>query len=189
MASLLFDAPYWLLILLALAGAVTFYLGLNRQEQNLRTAGFALFGAAAVLLVLRFTVETDEKRVEKQARMLIAAISRNDWAAARPYLKRAHLAETAVSGEELTKYGESCYSLYGLTDVQLNSVDVQRNPNIITANISVTSHHKGIYVDTVPSRWKLEYPKGADGWSLTEIIAVKIGFGDTGNPKDFFPKK
>jgi hypothetical protein len=187
--SLLFDAPYWLIVLLAVAGIVVAYMGMNRQQKNLRTAGIALLGIAALLLVLRFTVETDEKRIEKQSRALIEAVSKNDWTTAGQYIKQAELESTNLSGDDLAKYGRDAYKLYGLTDVKLNSVDIKRQPNVITATIAVTSHHTGVYVDTVPSTWNLEYQKNLDGWVLMKIIAVKIGFGDTGNPKDFFPKK
>src|SRR6266700_7659451 len=58
MPTLLLDAPYWLVGLLMLVGIVLIFTGLRRQQVNLRTAGIALAALAALLLVLRFTVQT-----------------------------------------------------------------------------------------------------------------------------------
>src|SRR2546421_7051617 len=79
MISLLLNAPYWLIIILAVLGVVVLFSGLRRQQQGVRTIGLVMLAAAALLLILRATVPTPEKKVERDARDLLTAIGNNDW--------------------------------------------------------------------------------------------------------------
>jgi hypothetical protein len=187
MTTLLFDAPTWLLALLAVFGLAVTFTGLRRGQINMRNTGLAMLAAAALLFVLRATVQTDEKRVEKATRGLVEAVSRKDWATAAKYLRHARMYEW--DGDELVRQATELSTHYGLTGVVVNSVDVHRDPNVITATVSVTSSHQGTYVDSVPSTWKFEYQKRAEGWVLTNLIPAKIGIGDTGKAEDIIRMK
>lgn len=182
MMSFLFDAPIWIMLLLAALGAVLAFMGLQKQQNGLRNAGVGMLCTAILLFILRVTIETDEKRVEKDVRGMIEAISQNDWAAAAPYLKHAQLYNWA--GDDLLAQGKRLTAQYGLTAVKVNSIETRREPNVITATVSVTSFHKGIYVDSVPSTWSMEYQKRQKKWVLINLLPTRIGFGDTGRPED-----
>jgi hypothetical protein len=63
----------------------------------------------------------------------------------------------------------------------LNSIETRQEPNVITVTVSVTSHHKNLYVEAVPSTWVLEYQKRPQGWTLIKLTPVKVGFQDNTN--------
>ena len=187
MMSLLFDAPVWIMLLLAAVGVVIGFMGLQRQQAGLRNAGLGMICAALLLLIFRMTIETDDKRVEKEVRGMIDAISKNDWTAATPYLQHARLYDW--DGEDLIAQGKRLTARYGLTGVKVNSIETRRELNVITATVSVTSFHTGIYVDSVPSTWNMEYQKRQQKWALTSLLPTRIGFGDTGRPEDIIRGK
>ena len=187
MSSLLFDAPIWLLIFLALIGTGVTFTGLQRLQNSMRNAGLAILGVAALLLLLRVVVETDEKRVEKDARALVVSISQQDWPAAGTYLRHAKLYD--MDGDKLLRHAKDLSSHYGLTSVAVNSIEVRREPSVMVAIVSVTSQHKNNYIDSVPSTWNFEYQKRQGKWVLTNLVPAKIGMGNTGNPEDIIRMK
>ena len=182
MMSLLFDAPVWFILLLIAVGVVLAFMGLQRQQNGMRNTGIGMICAALLLFVLRMTVETDEKRVEKDVRGMMDAISKNDWAAATLYLSRTRL--YTWEGDDLIAQGKRLSSHYGLTGVTVNSIETRREPNVITATVSVTSHHKGMDFDSVPSTWNMEYQKRQQKWVCTSLLPTRIGVGDVGRLED-----
>ena len=180
MSSLLFDAPYWIVALLAVAGIAVTWSAMQRQHLGLRKAGIGLLAVAAILLMLRLTIETDEKRVEKQVRGLMEAVSKDDWKTAGGYLKHARMYEW--SGEEVTDAGKN--AAWGLTEVTVNSLAMKRELDVFTVTLSITTAHKDQYVSSVPSVWSLEYEKRSKEWVLTHLVPVKIGPNDIVNPEE-----
>jgi hypothetical protein len=176
--TLLFDAPAWLLVLLAVVGLALLLSGLRRQQDKLGRAGVALLAVAALLFILRLLVPTAEKKVEKQSRDLMDAIGRNDWPTVSRLVRNARFADwEGWDGEQIAKNGQQAAERYGLVGLKINSLETRREPNVISVTVSVTTSHKGIFVDTVPSTWLLEYQQRPQGWVLTRIVPVKIGWG------------
>ena len=175
MTSLLFNAPYWLLALLVLVAVALIFTGLRRQQGQLRIAGIALIALAALLLVLRLTVMTDEKRVERDARSLVEAVGHNNWTTAARHLEHARLLE--LEDGALAARAQSICKLYGLTGIKVNALEVRREPNVITVTLSLTSQHSGQFADSVPSNWVFEYQKQGKEWTLMQIVPVSIGYG------------
>src|SRR5258708_10963915 len=91
MTALLLNSPYWLIVILALIGVAVLFSGLRGGHAGQRKVSFVLLGLAALLLVLRMTVPTPEKKVERQARALMNAIGNNDWTTVNQLTKRASL--------------------------------------------------------------------------------------------------
>jgi hypothetical protein len=87
--TLLTNAPLWLLVMLPLIGVVLLVTGVQRDQKRLRTGGFGLILAALLLAILRWTVPTDEKTVERKTRDLVAAVSSGDWNSVNQLLKHA----------------------------------------------------------------------------------------------------
>ena len=182
MTNLLFNSPYWLVSLLGVLAFVLLFTGMRRGQTNVRTAGIALFALVALLLVFRFTVDTDEKRIERQTRAMVEAVSKNDWTTAATYLRHARL--FSYQGDELVAHAKRRAQDYGLTEVKVNSIELVRQPNVYVVNLSVTSYHKNSLVDSVPSTWSLEYQKRSEGWVLTNLVPVRVGMGDGVRPQD-----
>jgi hypothetical protein len=177
MIDMLLDAPYWLVAMLALVGIGLLLSGLRRQQDKMSRSGIGLLAAAALLLILHIAVPTPQKKVEQQTRDLMEAIGRDDWATAGRLMRHAHMMEWKEEGAELAKAGQEKAHFYGLTGVKVNSLDTKREPNVILVRVSITTYHKGIYVDSVPSVWDLEYQKRLEGWVLTHIDMRSVGYG------------
>jgi hypothetical protein len=182
MFLILLDTPIWILLALTLAGLVVGYRGLSRANQQERLIGMVLIAAAALLLALRLTIETDQKHVEKQVRTMIEQISKGNWDSAASALAHARLLEW--EGEALVQHGKDLSERYGVTEVTINSLESKREPNVITVTVSVTSHHKNFYVNSVPSTWVLEYHKRPQGWILIKLTPAKVGMQDSTNAEE-----
>jgi hypothetical protein len=177
MGSLITNAPYWFVGLLGLLGIAVLFTGLRRGNQQMRLIGFIALFVAILLVVLRLVLPTDEKRAEKQARDLIAAVSEQNWDRMKQMTRHASLVAPGISieGDGIADTCQRVAKDFGLVSVKVNSIDMKKEPNVITAVVSVTSSHSGAYVDTVPSTWVFEYQKRGDAWVLTRIESQKIG--------------
>lgn len=178
MTNLLFDAPVWIILAIALLGTVVSFMGLRTGQNSMRNYGLGFIGLAILLVVFRMTIVTDEKRVERQTRALVAAVATGDWTSATDMMKHARFYD--FSGDEVSAHGKALAQQYGLHDITVNSVEVTKSPNIIQSKLKVVSHHKSQYVDNVPSNWTFEYQKRAAGWVLTLITFEGLSFGDKG---------
>ena len=173
MSTLLFDAPVWIIVGIALLGAVILYTALAKAQPSLRNYGFGFIALAALLLIFRLTIVTDEKKVENLTRDLILAFNNKDWPKAKTLTKNAMFYN--MNGDELMAQAQKLSDQYSLQSVNLNNIDVTKNPNIISSKVSVTSHHKHDYLDNLPSQWTFEYQKRTAGWVLTLITFDGIG--------------
>jgi hypothetical protein len=177
MIDMLLDAPYWLVGALALTGIGLLLSGLRRRQEKMSRGGIGLLAAAALLLVFHIAVPTPQKKVQQQTRDLMEAIGRDDWETAGRLLRHAHLMDWPEEGTDLARRGRERAQFYGLTGVKVNTLETRREPNVIVVTVSITTYDKGIYVDSVPSVWDLEYQKRLEGWVLTHIVMVKVGWG------------
>jgi hypothetical protein len=171
--TLLTNAPLWLLVMLPLIGLVVLVTGVQRDEKRLRTGGFGLIIATLLLAILRWTVLTDEKTVERKTRDLVAAVSSQDWKTVNELLKHANM--MGWEGDVLARETQRFADEYHLQSVGVSSLSVQRQPQVFVVTLWVVSHHHSDMYDTVPSTWQLEYQKRLEGWVVTSITPVKIG--------------
>jgi hypothetical protein len=176
--TLLTNAPLWLLVMLPLIGVVLLVTGVQRDEKRLRTGGFGLILAALLLAILRWTVPTDEKTVQRKTRDLVAAVSSQDWKTVNELLKHASM--IGWQGDELARQTQRFAAEFQLQSVGVTSLSVRRQPQIFVVTLSVLSHHHSDMYDTVPSTWQLEYQKRLEGWVVTSITPVKIGTTEAG---------
>ena len=177
MSSLLLNAPTWIIIAIALLGAIVLYMAMTKGQSSLKNYGLGFLGLAVLLVIFRMTIVTDEKKVELLTRDLVGAFNDKDWAKAKSMMKNARFYD--FGGEELVNHAQHLSDQYSLQSVSLNNIEVTKNPNIISSKIKVTSHHKHDYFENLPSQWTFEYQKRTQGWMLTLITFDGIGaFGD-----------
>lgn len=170
----LLNAPILLVLLVALVGIVLLISGLRAGRREFQWAGYAVLVLALLLELAALFVPTDSKTVERKARDLMAAISAGNWTAVDPMFKHATMYNW--QGSELTRAAHDAADRYGLTDVRVNGMTVHKEPLAITVRISVTTHHKEQYVDSVPSTWDFQYQKRPpEGWVLIQVTPIQIG--------------
>jgi hypothetical protein len=175
--TLLTNAPMWLLVMLPLIGVVLLGSGVQRDQKRVRTWGFGLILAAILLAIVRWTVPTDEKTVDRKTRDLVAAVSHQDWKTVDQLLKHARL--LGWEGDELARQTQRFAEEFQLQSVGVTSTSVQRQSQLFVVTLSVISHHHSDMYDTVLSTWRLEYQKRLEGWVVTSITPVRIGTADT----------
>lgn len=170
--NLLLDAPLWVIGIMVLVAAGLLFNGLRSGQDSLRKSAMILFVVAAALLALKWVVPTDEKKVEQKTRSLLAAIGSGNWNEAGPML--SHATMLAWQGDELTGNAKSAADHYGLSSIRINSLDVKKEPQVITVQTSVITRSNNPTYDVVPSTWTFEYQKRGNDWVLIRIVPIKI---------------
>ena len=79
MKSMLFETPWWLLVLFGGTGIYLLVSGNKCLHRPTRNAGFALIALAAGLTLVSWFVETDQEQVEKRSRQFVQAVEKEDW--------------------------------------------------------------------------------------------------------------
>ena len=79
MNDLLFDTPWWLMILLIGGGGYVWYTGNTRMEKPSKIAGIALAAVAVVLMLTSWLVVTDKEYVEQHTRQIVDTVNHRDW--------------------------------------------------------------------------------------------------------------
>jgi hypothetical protein len=153
------------------AGGLLFN-GLRSGQDSLRKSAMILFAVAIALLALKWVVPTDEKKVEHKTRELLAAIGSSNWSQAGPML--SHATMLSWQGDELTTAAKSAAEHYGLTSIRITSLDVKKEPQVLTVQTSVITRSNNPSYDIVPSTWTFEYQKRGNEWVLIRIVPVKI---------------
>ena len=77
-------------------------------------------------------------------------------------------------GDELTTAAKSAAEHYGLTSIRITSLDVKKEPQVLTVQTSVITRSNNPSYDIVPSTWTFEYQKRGNEWVLIRIVPVKI---------------
>jgi hypothetical protein len=178
MSDLLFDAPYWLPTLIALAGVVVFIDGNRRAKTAVRNAGISIFLLAIVLLTLKRVVNTDSKLVTRGSHELIDAVLHQKWDTLSNLLEpNAVLTLQGVgtwyrSGQQIVDAAKSATSTYPLDSTAIESLKLDQTWTEITATLTLIS---GIAGQPVPSTWQLVWVKDGDTWRVSEIDAMQIG--------------
>ena len=166
------NAPIGLLVMIALVAGGLLFTGLRSGREAMRNTAFIMLLIAALLLALKWTVPTDEKKVEKTTRELLGAIGSGDWGKAGPLLK--HAALFGWQGDDLAAQAEFAAKHYNLTSIGINTLEVKREPLVMSVRTSVTTRHEGKEYNSVPSTWVFEYQKRGKDWVLTRLTPIKI---------------
>lgn len=182
METWLFEAPWWLLTLIAITAVALLVSGNNRQQKNLKVAGLVVFLGGIGLWAMSYFVDTPREICQRLTRNWVTAVVAKDSSTLESLLhSKANLArwnhEDIVYGA--TKYAED----YGLQSATVTSMKGEQDAAGVTVTLSILSKHnaKMAVYDTVPSTWQLNWVHGdANTWLIKEIVPLKIGQSDRG---------
>jgi hypothetical protein len=192
MTDLLFQTPWWLPALIAVAGVVLFVTGNKRVENRVRTAGLAVIALAILLAAVSYLVDTPREKAEKQSRELCYAFERADWPKMTSILDRS-TAVTVVgnsiyaSRDEIVAAAKRAHERYGFKTVRVLSTSTEQTDTVITVNLMLLTEQSTVYAQTLNSEWQFDWEKRQDGWVLTEVRALKIGNITGDQMKPMFP--
>lgn len=170
--NLLLDAPLWLIGIMVLVAAGLLFNGLRSGQDSLRKSAMILFVVAVALLALKWVVPTDEKKVDRKTRELLTAIGSGKWAEAGPML--SHTTMLGWQGDQLTTAAKFAADHYGLSSIRVTSLEVKKEPLVLTVQTSVLTRSNNPSYDIVPSTWTFEYQKRGNEWVLIRIVPIKI---------------
>lgn len=177
MQQWIFETPWWLLCLIAVAAVGLLLSGNNRQNKNLKLAGVGVFALGAALWATSYFVETPREICTRQTREWVRAVVAKD-ATKLGVLLHSTAGLAAWNRDDIlagsVKYAEQ----YGLSTATIISLDAQPDPVMVKTSLTVLSKHdaKMAVYDTVNSSWELNWIKNAQGqWQIRDIKPLKIG--------------
>lgn len=179
--DLLFDAPWWLPLLLGAIGIAIWVSGNRRRDAALMWIGGGVVVLGISVLAVSYLVETEKEQAESATRRLVAAVVANEPAVVREILHPQ--ARLAVVGqnvqyqdrEQIAQAVGMAHDRFGLTDARITSMQTEQSGPVITLTINVVTTQEATMARPLPSRWQFQFEQRAQGWSLTVITLVEVG--------------
>src|SRR3954465_11709461 len=84
--QVLFETPWWLLTLVAIVAIALLVSGNNRQQNQLKLAGFIVLSLGIILAAVSFFVDTPREKALKGTRQFVRAVVDRDQAKLRSLL-------------------------------------------------------------------------------------------------------
>jgi hypothetical protein len=182
MQELIFAAPWWLPLLLALIALALFWTGNQRQQKGMKIGGLAVLAVGVAVLLLSWFVETDLEQVDRRTRDLIAAVEARDWPAVRrPLAPNASLGVANVprsvyrTGDEIASAAQTAADQFGLRTISIRSLDLEQADTVITVTMRAWSEQEATLDRPLPTRWQLQWQQTAEGWFIHHITLLEVG--------------
>jgi len=191
---LLFETPWWLPTVVIVVGTVIFYTANKRRETKLRSAGLAVAALGVGLALVSYFVDTDQERVVKRTRQLVAAFEKKDWPGLkamlhpRVTLSIANLPVTIYTDrEQLVARAQDAADRYGFQSVTITSLDARQDQTLITVSLNVLSIQEQTAGRPITSGWEFDWLESADGWALYKIRAMQVANQQGERIEQMFP--
>ena len=170
MQELLFNTPWWLLILLFGGGAYVWWVGNTRSEKSWKTAGIAIALLGVCLLATSFFFETDKEHVEKQTRRIVADLDHWDW----DDLEKAMDPRTSLEGvytnrQQIIDGAKKTADAIGLSSVSITSMQAKQTDTLITADVNILSSQDVTMGRPTVTSWRFDWENTGTGWKLVRI--------------------
>lgn len=170
--NFLFDTPYWLLGLIAIAAAALLVAGNNRQDRRLVRAGLGALALAVLLGVTSFLVDTDREKVLKGTRRLVDAVERQDAPAIAALLHPDVAAPARMNKDTLVSEAVAAAKRYQLKSLTVLSLEAQELGVDYTTTFRVNTRSSAGVYENVPSDWQLVWTKSGDTWQVKQIKSL-----------------
>ena len=193
MMELLFDTPWWLPAAITLAGVIIFVSGNRRVEHKIRLAGVAVICLAALLTAVSIYVDTPRETALRRTRQLVDAFEAGDFQTMTSILHPDTVAtlqgaEIYNSRDAIIAGAKTAHSKYGFKSVNVLFSNAEQVQTSITVTITLLSEQNAM-ASTLNSEWQFEWQQRADGWSLVEVRALKIGSQSGDQIRGMFPNR
>jgi hypothetical protein len=181
MTEWIFDAPWWLLLLLGVGGAVTAYAGNLRREKPLIQAGLALVVIAVLVGLLSWFVETDREIVERRGRQLVQAVKDRNWPLFAEQLDPAAALKAVVTvyptKAEFVPGAEQTIETIGLRNAVVTGADLRPSATGHYELFLTVLSEQDIAPYPMTTNWRLDFEKRGDDWKVVtvESLATRDG--------------
>lgn len=180
MSDLLFDTPWWLPTIIAFVGVILFVKGNRRQNANIRTAGTAVIGAAILLILVSYFVDTDTEKCLNGTRRLVQAVEQQDWKTFDSLLDPQATLELergkpAYSGrDELTKAARAGVERAGLKSATITHKEAKQDGPVVTVSMRVFTTQDLSMGRPLDSDWELDWQEANGHWLVRRIRNVQV---------------
>lgn len=178
MTNLLFDTPWWLPVVLAVAGVAMFISGNARQKLAVRNGGIAVLLLTIGLMAMSYFVDTDREMAIQRSRELVAAVDKQDWTRLSSLLDPRSSFNKYGNREELTEGARRSAEQFGLKSASVLTIDAKQTDSLITVDLVGMSVQSATMDRPLNSVWQMDWQKSRDGWVLKEIRLLRIGNRD-----------
>ncbi len=185
MTDLLFAAPWWLIGILFVVGAVVGWSGLTRQQIGPRNIGLGLVMLAIALLLVGIFFETDKEKVTSNSKELVKAVEKQDWQKMTDLLDPDASLNTPTGSlfgnrAQLVEGAKAAVDTYRLKDVTITGLEVQQDPLGCVVNFRVITNADASPYPT-PSSWQFDWDKTNGQWHVHRITCIEIANEKTGS--------
>jgi hypothetical protein len=137
MTDLIFQTPWWLPTLIAVAGVILFVTGNARTETRVRTAGLGVIGLAVLLAVVSYLVDTPRETAEKRSRELCYAFEKADWPKMTSILDTGTTVTVLnntiyATREEIIAAAQRAHTQHGFKSVRVLNASAEQQDTLIT---------------------------------------------------------
>jgi hypothetical protein len=188
MSSYLYDTPWWLVAVLALAGAAFAYSGFSRRDRPLTFLGLVLLVAGVGLFVVSRLVETDREQVVRRTTALIAAVEKRNWSDMESYLDPAATASVSMivsrqyqSRDEIMADARRYVDKAGSFGLNVQRVDVKEEPGGQFA-VEATVYIAGDQFAQL-TVWRFRWRKDGANWTARSVDLIQTGLQPGGTKR------
>ena len=169
-SDLLFDTPWWILVLLIAGGGYVWYLGNGRMDKTIKLVGLAAILAGVVLIVLSAMVATPKEEVATKTKLIVRAFVDRDWSKLKSLVpERVSVDQIYNNRSQLIAGGRKTVDVIGLKDASITSMDVTQNDTVITATLTILSTQEATLDRPTPTNWRFDWENLGNGWILDRI--------------------
>jgi hypothetical protein len=178
--DLLFDAPWWLPVMLGVIGIVIWVSGNRRRDSTLMSIGGGVVAVGIAVLAVSYFVETDKEKAESATRRLVQAVIANDPQTVREILHpqaRLTVLGQATQYQDRDQIAQAvglAHDRFGLTDATITSMQTEQNGPVITITFNVLTTQQATMARPLPSHWQFQFEERADGWGIAIITLVEV---------------
>jgi hypothetical protein len=177
MTDLLFDTPWWLPAIIAVAGLTLFWTGNRQQKSGPRNVGLALLALTIALIAVSWLVDTQKDKCIKQATAIIHAAEKQDEPGLRALLGERTSVNNRIHGADaIAAAAVSTAGLYDLESLHALSTTAKQIQTVITVQMRVLAQSKSYRPTTVDCEF--QWNQTSDGWHLQNIEVKSIGNQD-----------
>ncbi len=176
MTEYLFNAPWWLPVILGLAGAALFLAGTRRRDRGLKTAGAVAASLGAAAFLASYFVQTPVEKALDRTRRLVAAADEKDWATFESLLHPQTSFASLRGPAELMPMVKNAAERFSVKDVVIISAEAQRTETVIVVDVVLRSVHEAlVYNVPVETNVRFEWQQREGEWLLYRIEPLPGG--------------
>jgi hypothetical protein len=181
MSDLIFDAPWWLLVLLLTVGVFVFVTGNRRQHTRTRNAGLGVCGLGVLILLFTIFVDTPKKVARRETHQLIESAVGGDWTtfqsllAPNATLRLMGSSALGSDAKELTETARQGTERVHLKAAHIRSMEAVQNGFVVTVSFGLLTEQETAEAPMLQSSWQFDFEKVGNDWRIGEIRAIQIG--------------